>query len=44
MKYLAVFLLILGLTRLQAQKAITATGGNASGSEGSVSYSVGQVV
>lgn len=34
----------LGLTELQAQKSVNATGGNASGSGGSVSYSVGQVV
>lgn len=40
----AVLLLGLGLTGLQAQETIPATGGNASGSGGSVSYSVGQVV
>lgn len=34
----------LGLTGLQAQEAIPTSGGNASGSNGSVSYSVGQVV
>jgi hypothetical protein len=34
----------LGLTGLQAQEAIPATGGNISGSGGSASYSVGQVV
>ena len=34
----------LGLTGLQAQESVNATGGNASGSGGSVSYSVGQVV
>lgn len=40
-----VFLLLtLKLTCLQAQEAISATGGNASGSGGSVSYSVGQVM
>jgi hypothetical protein len=33
----------LGLTGLQAQEVIPAVGGNASGSGGSVSYSVGQV-
>lgn len=33
----------LGLTVLQAQTSINATGGNASGSGGFVSYSVGQV-
>ena len=40
----AVLLLGLGLTGLQAQESINATGGNTSGSGGSVSYSVGQVV
>lgn len=40
----AIFLLGLGLTGLQAQQAITAAGGNSSGSGGSVSYSVGQEV
>jgi hypothetical protein len=40
----AVLLLGLGLTGLQAQETIPATGGNASGSGGTVSYSVGQVV
>ena len=39
-----IFLLAIGLTSLKAQEAITATGGNASGSGGSASYSVGQVV
>ena len=43
-KLSAVLLLGLGLTALQAQEAIPATGGNASGSGGSVSYTVGQVV
>ncbi len=42
-KLSAILLLGLGLTGLQAQEAIPATGGNASGSGGSVSYSVGQV-
>jgi len=37
-------LLGLGLTGLQAQEAIPASGGNASGSGGTVSYTVGQVV
>lgn len=41
---IAVFLLGLGLTGLQAQEAIPVTGGNVSGSGGSVSYSIGQVV
>ena len=40
----AVLLLGLGLTGLQAQTSVNATGGDASGSGGSVSYSVGQVV
>jgi len=44
LKLSAVFLLGLGLTGLQAQEAIPASGGNASGSGGSASYSVGQVV
>jgi len=44
LKLSAVFMLGLGLTGLQAQEAITATGGYASGSGGSVSYSVGQIV
>ena len=34
----------LGLAGLQAQEAVPATGGNASGSGGTVGYSVGQVV
>jgi hypothetical protein len=43
-KLSAVLLLGLGLTGLQAQEAIPASGGNASGGGGSASYSVGQVV
>jgi len=43
LKLSAVLLLGLGLTGLQAQTSINATGGNASGSGGSSSYSVGQV-
>ncbi len=43
LKLRAVFLLGIGLTGLQAQEAIPTTGGNASGSGGSASYSVGQV-
>lgn len=39
-----IFLLGLGLTGLQAQEAVLASGGDASGSGGSISYSVGQVV
>ena len=47
MKYLkTVFSLLLmlgmGLVELQAQEVLTTTGGNATGSGGSVSYSVGQ--
>jgi hypothetical protein len=38
------FLFGFGLTTVQAQEAITATGGNASGSAGTASYSIGQVV
>ncbi len=37
-------LLFLGLGGLQAQDAVTAAGGEASGSGGSSSYSVGQVL
>jgi hypothetical protein len=37
-------LLIFGLCNLQAQEAIPATGGEASGNGGSASYTVGQVV
>ena len=44
LKLSAVLLLGLGLTGLQAQETIPATGGNASGSGGTASYSVGQVV
>ena len=44
LKLSAVLLLGLGLTGLQAQTSVNATGSNASGSGGSVSYSVGQVV
>jgi hypothetical protein len=44
LKLSAVFLLGLGLTSLQAQESVNATGGIASGSGGSASYSVGQVV
>jgi len=39
-----VILLIFGLSNLQAQEAIPATGGEANGSGGSASYTVGQVV
>ena len=44
LKLCPILLLGLGLTGLQAQEAIPARGGNASGSGGSVSYSVGQIV
>jgi len=44
LKLSAVLLLGLGLTGLQAQESVNATGGNASGSGGSASFSVGQVV
>ncbi len=43
-KLTTVLLLCIGLTGIQAQEAIPATGGDASGGGGSVSYSVGQVV
>ena len=44
LKLSAILLLGLGLTGLQAQTAVPATGGNATGDGGKVSYSVGQVV
>jgi len=44
LKLSAVLLLGLGLTGLQAQESVNAAGGNASGSGGSASYSLGQVV
>ncbi|MCK9562798.1 MAG: T9SS type A sorting domain-containing protein [Bacteroidales bacterium] len=44
LKLSAVLLLGLGLTGLIAQESVNTTGGNASGSGGSASYSVGQVV
>ena len=44
LKLSVLLLLELGLNGLQAQEVIPATGGNASGSGGSVSYSIGQVV
>ena len=43
-KLSAILLLVFRLTGLQAQEAIPASGGDASGNDGSVSYSVGQVV
>jgi len=42
--YFAVFLFWLGLSGLQAQGTISTAGGNFSGSGGSVSYSIGQMV
>lgn len=44
LKLTAVLFLVLGLTGLQAQESLNTTGGDASGSGGSVSYSVGQLV
>lgn len=44
LKLIEILLLGLGITGLHAQESIKATGGNASGSGGSASYSVGQIV
>jgi len=44
LKLSTILLLGLGLTGLQAQTSVNATGGNASGSGGSASYSIGQLV
>lgn len=44
MKLSVLLFIASGLTGVHAQQAITASGGEASGSEGTVSYSVGQVV
>lgn len=44
LKLITLVLLALGLTGLQAQETMNTTGGNASGSGGSASYSVGQSV
>jgi len=44
LKLIALILLGLRLTGLQAQNTVPATGGNASGNGGTVSFSVGQVV
>ena len=41
---ISAFLFFMALTGLQAQEAISASGGNASGSNGTLSYTVGQVV
>ena len=43
-KTVALLLVGFGITTVQAQQATGATGGNASGSGGTVSYSVGQIV
>jgi hypothetical protein len=43
-KTVALLLLGLGITTVQAQQATTASGGDASGSGGTVAYSVGQIV
>ena len=43
-KTVALLLLGFGITVAQAQQATTASGGNASGSGGTVAYSVGQIV
>ena len=40
----AVLLFVIGMTGLQAQNTIPATGGNATGAGGTSSYTVGQVV
>jgi Secretion system C-terminal sorting domain len=42
--YSSIFLFGLGLTGIQAQEGATAAGGEATGSGGSVSYSIGQVI
>ena len=44
LKLSAVLLLGIGLTGLQAQESVNTTGGDASGSGGSASYSIGQVM
>jgi opacity protein-like surface antigen len=40
---LIVFLLITCISEIQAQQAVVSTGGNATGSGGSASYSIGQI-
>jgi hypothetical protein len=42
--FVILFVTGIGITCLQAQEAIPASGGNGSGNGGSVSYSIGQVV
>ena len=44
LKLSAIFLFALGLTGIHAQTAIPAAGGDANGSGGTASYSVGQIV
>ena len=44
LKLSTVLLFVIGLTGLQAQNTIPATGGNATGAGGTSSYTVGQVV
>jgi hypothetical protein len=44
LKFSVVLLLGLGFTGLQAQEAITTSGGDGSGGGGSVSYTIGQIV
>jgi hypothetical protein len=43
LKLSALIMLGFGLTGLQAQESVNATGGNASGGGGSASYSIGQI-
>ncbi|MEA3448520.1 MAG: T9SS type A sorting domain-containing protein [Bacteroidota bacterium] len=44
LKLSAILLFVIGLTGLQAQESINASGGEATGSGGAVNYSVGQMV
>ncbi|MBU1014758.1 MAG: T9SS type A sorting domain-containing protein [Bacteroidetes bacterium] len=44
LKLSALFFLCFGLTIVQAQEVIPATGGNATGNGGSISYTIGQIV
>jgi len=44
LKICVIFLIVIGISGIQAQETIPATGGDISGSGGSVSYTVGQVV
>jgi hypothetical protein len=44
LKLITLFLLVAGLSGLHAQESVNATGGDASGSGGSASYSVGEIV